>query len=274
MAGRLPIKKVYIDSRFRTKDSISHSNFKFELPQVINLPDNVVMYIDNIIIPNSWITINQENNRLYFSYVQTNPVAIVNDIIEITSNNYTGQSLRDEIQDKFNTRLGVNKVIITYNPEVLLYKLTVEDGYTLKLLTDDEVMQIINNEISWLGPEIKEVKSCNDIITNTIPNKAKEIFTGMIDLRRYSNLFITSSNLSAFSTLGPQGESNILKKVPVNCDYGSIIFDNIQSSHDWVNVSRMLLKTLEFRITDGRGNDIDLRGKHVSFSMVFMEVLT
>ena len=29
--GSLPIKKVYIDSRFKTKDSVSNSHFKYEL---------------------------------------------------------------------------------------------------------------------------------------------------------------------------------------------------------------------------------------------------
>ena len=58
--------------------------------------------------------------------------------------------------------------------------------------------------------------------------------------------------------------------MPVNADYGSIIFDNVQSTHDYCNVSKMLIKTIEFRITDPYGNDIDLRGKSVSWSMVFV----
>ena len=38
----LPIKNMYIDSRFKTKDSRSNSEFKFELKQSIQLPDNCV----------------------------------------------------------------------------------------------------------------------------------------------------------------------------------------------------------------------------------------
>ena len=53
----LPIKKIYIDSRFMSSDSQSSSNFKIDLPQNIDLPEDTVFYMDDICIPNSWYTI-------------------------------------------------------------------------------------------------------------------------------------------------------------------------------------------------------------------------
>ena len=38
----LPLKKIYIDSRDRTVDSKSASNFKIELPNTVQMPDNTV----------------------------------------------------------------------------------------------------------------------------------------------------------------------------------------------------------------------------------------
>ena len=61
----LPIKKVYIDSRFETKDSTSKSEFKFEFKQSMQLPDNCVCYIDDIVIPHTWYSIEDFNNKLY-----------------------------------------------------------------------------------------------------------------------------------------------------------------------------------------------------------------
>ena len=49
----LPIKKIYIDSRHRTADSISASNFRYELPSSLQMPDNTVFYICDICIPMS-----------------------------------------------------------------------------------------------------------------------------------------------------------------------------------------------------------------------------
>ena len=45
------IKKVYIDSRYSTSDSNSNSDFKFELKEQIDVPENTVCYIDDISIP-------------------------------------------------------------------------------------------------------------------------------------------------------------------------------------------------------------------------------
>ena len=41
----LPIKKIYVNSRYKTADSISDSNFKFELPYVLTMPHNAIFYI-------------------------------------------------------------------------------------------------------------------------------------------------------------------------------------------------------------------------------------
>ena len=42
-------KKAYVDSRFRTRDSNSDSDFKFELKEALDLPDNTVCYIDMVV---------------------------------------------------------------------------------------------------------------------------------------------------------------------------------------------------------------------------------
>ena len=57
----LPIKKVYVDSKFKTKDSKSDSNFKFELPSTCLMPNNTVLYVDDFCIPHSWTTVNENN---------------------------------------------------------------------------------------------------------------------------------------------------------------------------------------------------------------------
>ena len=59
------IKKAYVDSRFRTGDSISDSDFTFELKEALDLPDNTVCYIDDISIPHTWRTIEPHNNKFY-----------------------------------------------------------------------------------------------------------------------------------------------------------------------------------------------------------------
>ena len=83
-------------------------------------------------------------------------------------------------------------------------------------------------------------------------------------------MYISSATLSTFKTLGPRGECNIIKKVFVTTEYGFTIIDNIVVSHDWIDVSQQLLKTLEFRLSDAYGRTIDFHEIPVSFCLIFM----
>ena len=40
----LPLKKIYIDSRDRTPDSVSSSNFKIALPDTVHMPENTIFF--------------------------------------------------------------------------------------------------------------------------------------------------------------------------------------------------------------------------------------
>ena len=52
-------------------------------------------------------------------------------------------------------------------------------------------------------------------------------------------------------------------------EYGFNFVDNVVVSHEW-NVSKQLLKTMEFRLSDAYGTIIDLRGMPIRVSLVLM----
>ena len=68
MAPHLPVKKIYVDSRFRTSDSDSSSNFKFPLPFSITLPKECIFLIDDVCIPHAWYTVETNVNDMIFIY--------------------------------------------------------------------------------------------------------------------------------------------------------------------------------------------------------------
>jgi hypothetical protein len=62
----LPIKKIYCDTTFRRFDNKSTSDFKIDLPQTLKLPDNCVCYIDDVDIPGTFYTVEENvNDKLY-----------------------------------------------------------------------------------------------------------------------------------------------------------------------------------------------------------------
>jgi hypothetical protein len=53
-------RKLYIDSRYRS--SGSHSDFTFQLAQSVEIPHGFVALIDNIQIPNVFLTCDDSRN--------------------------------------------------------------------------------------------------------------------------------------------------------------------------------------------------------------------
>ena len=120
------IKKVYIDSRYRTSDSKSDSDFKFELKEAIDLPENTVCYVDDISIPHSWYTVEEDyKNRLYIEHENSSiPEGFDWMVFEIPSGNYNGSSLASAIQTELRKNMLPFPVFIT-RQKALLHLLTI-----------------------------------------------------------------------------------------------------------------------------------------------------
>ena len=58
------VEQVYIDSRYKTKESVSNSGFKFEMKESLDLHEHTVCYLDDISIPHTWHTIETYSNQL------------------------------------------------------------------------------------------------------------------------------------------------------------------------------------------------------------------
>ena len=61
MSNTLPIKKIFVDSRYSTNDSTSDSDFKIQLGRNIFLPDDCIMHIEHVVIPMHGIPLKKES---------------------------------------------------------------------------------------------------------------------------------------------------------------------------------------------------------------------
>lgn len=214
-AGSIPIKKVYIDSRFKTPDSKSSSEFKYELTQSIQLPDNCVCFVDDVIIPVSWYNIDENNKNLYVRRFEDLSSTTTDRIVPIEINNHTPDTLTDAIQAALNTAFGAGVFTVSYDPRKLKVSIAAESQSEIKVFTDEELKGVNN----WSGPSYNSsnLTSANEVLGNyTVQYSTAQTFeSGIVDLRRVHNVYISSANLSSFKTLGPRGESNIVKKYPL-----------------------------------------------------------
>ena len=114
------IKKVCADSGYKTNDSVSNSDFKFELKEALDLPDSTVCDIDDISIPHTWFTIEQNlNNTLHIVTTKMNtgiPTWYHTLALEILSRNYTGCSSALALQAELQYAEPNHQFVCTYNP--------------------------------------------------------------------------------------------------------------------------------------------------------------
>ncbi len=116
----LPCKKIYIDTKHGTIDSISNSNFRWELPETLTLPHNTIFYVDDICIPHSWYTIETNvNGRLYMQLTNNHTTVGTKtnncDIIVLSPGNYTLETLAVEMKAKINDSFASTVVNVTFD---------------------------------------------------------------------------------------------------------------------------------------------------------------
>ena len=116
------IKKVYIDSRYKTNDSVSNSDFKFEIKDALDLADNAVCFIEDIGIPHTWYTIENYNNKVYIE--TTKDSVATGTVITIPNVNYTTTSLASTLTTSLQTRFPEHGFSCNYNSNVGTIKIT------------------------------------------------------------------------------------------------------------------------------------------------------
>ncbi len=286
----LPCKKIYIDTKHKTADSISNRNFKWELPETLTMPHNTIFYVDDICLPHSWYTIEAfVNDRLYVQFTtNTSNVGTKPNVchfIILTPGHYNLTTLGNEIKAKIDAAFGAGGTVVnvTSNTVNNTIKITPTNASHLwKILTDADIatgmagLNIGGWAGHWTGStyDFKNPLDLNDIINNTegasdFFSAAAPFTTGYVDLQPIKNVYMYSTNLGTFKTVGCKGEVTIIKKIPVTAPDNEMIFSNVTSSSDWLDCSRQTLKTLWFELKDSNGNNLQLHGAHVSFSLSF-----
>ena len=117
----LPIKKIYIDSRFKSSDSASNSDFKIDLPTTLLMPEDTGFYIDDVCVPHTWYPIEAGiNNVIVFQF------AIETKSITVAPGNYSVKDLGVAIVAAMNAEVHVTAFESGYDAKTnsLTIKLT------------------------------------------------------------------------------------------------------------------------------------------------------
>ena len=146
-----------------------------------------------------------------------------NRVVPIEVSNHTPETLTDAAHEALNTAFGTGVFSVSYDEGKLKLSITAESQSEFRTFTDDE-HKCLND---WSGPAFNsnDLMSANELLGNyTAQSQTARTFkSGIVDLRRFRNVYMSSASLFSFTTLGPRGESNIIKR---SC-YNRIWFYNI-----------------------------------------------
>ena len=96
--------------------------------------------------------------------------------------------------------------------------------------------------------------------------------SGMINVQPHSTLFLCSTDFGGLGgSLGPRGETNIVRRIVVDKGFGQIVHDMHATMTDYVNCSGHQLNTVSFSLRDAYGALVDLKGHNFSFSICLVE---
>ena len=275
--------KIYIDSRYRTANSKSESDFYVELPRSFNVPDGVVAHIDDIVIPVSWSTIDERNNTAYiaFSCVGT----LKEYTFDFDSQNYDGGTFSAILETYLNTSVvGFTHAGVSIEPIFVCAYDVGENKLTISLTDGSDRAGLVKefapfglvfytDEYLTTESKLSTLNTINTIIRNTKRTIITEAapYTCYLDLFQTRNLYLTSSALCSYDTVSNFGMDTIIKKIPCTASYNRMIFQSSGSTLDGLDVSKRTLRFLDFKLVDSSFRTIPLQGNHFSFSIVFSQ---
>lgn len=277
-------KKIYVDTKFKTPDSESTSDFKVELPETMHFEQNTVFYIDDVCIPHTWESIEENiNDKLYLQiYINIIDTGVIIDqksvVVKVSAGQYTGIDFAEELQSDMNnyaqtatTRTNVFKCTYIVKTNRIQIEIMYDD-LTFRLLTPRE----LHNKPEWFvaNYDKRNPADMNEVLSNLgtaspTYNKVVPYVSGSVMLQPFNNIYIHSTNLGNYSTIGAMGERTIVKKIPVSADYNHMIFDQCVLINDYNDCGGQTIKTLYFKLLSSRGDVIPLHGCNWSFSIVF-----
>ena len=279
MSNRLTYKKIFIDSKYRTEQSTSSSDFSIELNENLELPDDTSLYVTDISIPAVWKTTEVGFYEYMYVMVFNGDTLVKNFRHYIGNKIYFAEQLCFDIVEGMNnntTDLSAGGIFVySYSSATRTIEIKVKDGlpYTIKIPTDTELGNYVNGvwDTGQSNYDNRKPVSINNLLSNFVPTNPIATWTSSyLNLVPFRYVFITSNALSDYHYSAPNSySSSIIKKVLCTEQLGGIINDNQAPHHeDFINVGGRNLKRLDFKITDESGTVMNLYDILVQFALL------
>ena len=103
-------------------------------------------------------------------------------------------------------------------------------------------------------------------VNNTTPGYGQD----MVNILPYHQLFLRSNLGNDMDVFGPDGSSDIIRRIIVERGLNEMIVDRHGIATDSITVENRQLASLSFRLTDYKGSTVDTNGHPLSFSLIIL----
>ena len=264
-------RKLYFDSRFRS--SGSHSDFEYTLAQGFEVADSTVCIVDTFACANEFSAIDSistKNHRLFFSEQWWNGSVLENrhTSVSVVDGHYDAYSLCTALEGALHT-VAHSTFTVTYSE--LTSKFSFVSNNQFKIWSRDMLKNgDAETNTTWTGylnDDLCEVIGC---VAGQYPFSTSFEAPEIGDLAPVKQVFLCSNLGNGISSMGPRGESDIIRRIDVGAPYGSYFVDRISTPGEYIDCGGQQLSTLRFVLKDPKGNIVKLT-KAVSFSLIFMD---
>ena len=264
-------RKLYFDSRFRS--SGTHSDFEYTLAQGFEVADSTVCIIDTFACANEFAAIDSistKNHRLFFSekWYNGSQLEIAHRTVSLVDGHYNAYSLCSAIETALHSEAH-STFTVTYSE--LTSKFSFESSNNFKIWSR-EMLQHGDAEthVHWPGYDNDDIGEVLGNVSGQNPWSTSFEAPEIGDLAPVKQVFLCSNLGNGISSMGPRGESDIIRRIDVGAPYGSYFVDRISTPGEYIDCGGQQLSTLRFVLKDARGNILKLT-KSVSFSLIFMD---
>ena len=273
-------RKVYVNSSHRTHGSPTNFHFEFPLDIDCTGAQKVSVAVNSVSLPNVVFSIQQNvNDKLYvYQRHPTSESLSVNSTIVLAEGNYTATVLGTAILNGLTAAALANASYnVNYNSVTQRLTITQTNGGGF-VVDDDLSLKTLGKKDPNSGgargvlQRITNPQSLQQILNLPQAQEPNVTFTsGIITLPRVTEAFLRSPNLTNMSTIDSNGRQDVLKRILINTSFGNVVTtsSNIETS-DLMDVSGKTLRSVDFMLTDGHGNLLNLHGTDFSFALNFV----
>ncbi len=271
--------KIYVDSRYRTADSASASDFTYELLEAVDLR-NAKLHVRDVTVPVTWRTVEELNRNLYVRERWTDGSGTRYRVLTLPLGQYDPRLLETALAAAFN---GADSLfaatgapyLVSYSDQTgqITIRLNVPNA-TWTLYTDQALGQL--SSASWPfasgQPQMPRSFNRNLRLSGMAEYSAASSYVSQfVDLMAVKDLYVCSSTFGgSVDTIGPMpGSRDCLAKLGVNASYGYVLTGQETSYWEYVNVGSRILQRMSFQLRDVSGAIVPLHGCDWSFCLHF-----